>query len=469
MNVSTFGHLHTIFTAGTVAGMSDGSLLERFVTQRDGPAFEAIVARHGPLVLSVCRRMLPERSDVEDAFQATFLILVRKAGTLRDRQRLGPWLYGVAHRVATRARTQIASRRLHERRAGGKGSVESGGYMERCELLVMLDDEVTRLPEKYRAVVVLCDLEGRTHEETARELGCPLGTVKSRLDWARKRLRSRLISRGLAPSAVALAAGLTTGRASAAVPERLLVLTVEAALGGITGWTTGAGAVSASVAVLTEGVLTTMFLSRLKAIGAILLAVGTCAAGVGVVAQTPSDTKQHRPFDPQSLRLQLRVEAREREQAVQRDVQNRTAAELEKLGARIERDVVTVNLVATKVTDDELRWLSVFPNLQVLYLHHTSIGDAGIANLRHLKSLTTLDLFDTRVTDAGMEHLAEWMPHLEWLELSDTHVTDAGLRFLKGLRHLRHLDISRTKVTDDGVEDLRRALPGLSIVHGNQR
>jgi RNA polymerase sigma factor (sigma-70 family) len=468
MKVSAVGHLHTVFTAGTVAGMSDASLLERFVAQRDGLAFEAIVARHGPLVLSVCLRMLPERSDVEDAFQATFLILVRKAGTLRDRQRLGPWLYGVAHRVAARARTQIASRRFHERRAVGKGSLESAGDMERRELLAMLDDEVTRLPEKYRAVVVLCDLEGRTHEETARELGCALGTVKSRLDWARKRLRSRLISRGLAPSAVTLAAGLTTGPASAAVPERLLVLTVEAALRGIAGRATVAGAVPASVSILTEGILTTMFLSRLKTIGAILLAVGTCAAGLGVVAQTPSDTKQDKPFDPQSLRLRLMVEARERAEALQTELRNRTAAELQKLGARIERDVVTVNLVATKVTDDELRWLSVFPNLRILYLHHTSIGDAGVANLRDLKSLTTLDLFDTRVTDAGMEHLAEWMPHLEWLELSDTQVTDAGLRFLKGLRHLRHLDVRRTKVTDAGVEDLRRALPGLDLLHGNQ-
>jgi hypothetical protein len=211
-----------------------------------------------------------------------------------------------------------------------------------------------------------------------------------------------------------------------------------------------------------------MFLSRVKPIGAILLAVGACAAGLGVVAQTPGDTKQHPSFDPQSLRLQLLVEARQREAAQQKELRDRTAAELQKLGARIERDVVTVNLVATNVTDDELKWLGVFPNLQVLYLHHTSIGDAGVANLRDLKSLTTLDLFDTRVTDAALEHLAEWMPHLEWLELSDTAVTDAGLRFLKGLRHLRRLDVRSTKVTDAGVDDLRPALPRLIILHGNQ-
>ncbi len=469
MNGSTFGHLHTVFTAGTVAGLSDGLLLERFVAQGDELAFEAIVARHGPLVLSVCRRMLPERSDVEDAFQATFLILVRKAGTLRDRQRLGPWLYGVAHRVATRARVQTANRRSRERRAVGKRSVEPAGDMERRELLAMLDDEVTRLPEKYRAVVVLCDLEGRTHEETARELGCALGTVKSRLDGARKRLCSRLNSRGMSPSAVTLAcAGLTTESASAAVPVRLLVSTVEAALRGVPGRVTIAGGVSASVLILTEGVLITMFLSQLKTVFMILLAVGACIASLGVFAQQTSDTKQEQPTDPRLLQLRLILEAREKAAARLKEAQDRKAEELQKVGGKLERDVVKVNLVATKVTDNELRSLSVFPNLQVVRLHHTRIGDAGVANLSDLKGLTALDLFDTRVTDAGLEHLAEWMPHLEWLELSGTQITDVGLGSLKGLQHLRHLDVRMTKVTDAGVEDLRRALPGLKILHGNK-
>ena len=172
------------------------------------------------------------------------------------------------------------------------------------------------------------------------------------------------------------------------------------------------------------------------------------------------------PFNPQLLELRLRIEARETEDALKKEVRDRTAAELQKLGAKVEREVVTVNLVATKVTDDALRWLSVFRNLQTLYLHHTSISDAGVANLKDLKSLTTLDLFDTRVTDAALEHLAEWMPHLEWLELSNTQITDAGLGYLKGLKHLRRLDVRKTKVTDAGVEDLHRSLPGLGILHG---
>jgi len=463
MKVSTIGHLQTLFEAGTVAGMSDGLLLERFVARRDGLAFEAIVARHGPMVLSVCRRMLADLSNVEDAFQATFLILVRKAGSLSDRERLGPWLYGVAHRVATRARAQAARRRSRERPVIGEPAARPCGDLERLELLSALDDEVTRLPEKYRAAIVLCDLEGHTHEEAARQLGCALGTVKSRLTSARNRLHRRLSRRGLAP-AVVIGAGLATGSARATVPAGLLAATVNAALRPIAGRAAVTGAVSASVSTLMEGILMTMFLTKLKMIGVIFLAAGTCAAGLGVLAQPVSGNKEDKQIEQLEQQIRVLKDRRARVKAF-KEVQDRTVRELEKLGGEIERDVVGINLVATKVTDADLSSLSVFPNLQTLHLHHTSISDAGVANLKGRKSLTTLDLFDTRVTDAGLEHLAEWMPHLEWLEFYDTQITDAGLGCLKGLKLLRRLDVRKTKVTDAGVEDLRRALPGLEILH----
>jgi RNA polymerase sigma factor (sigma-70 family) len=444
--------------------MSDGLLLERFVARRDGLAFEAIMARHGPMVISVCRRILPEIGDVEDAFQATFLILVRKAGTLRDRQRLGPWLYGVAHRVATRARVQAARRRSRERSGAEPAAVESSRDAEHRELLAVLDDEINRLPEKYQAVIVLCDLEARTQEEAASQLGCPVGTIKSRLDCARKRLRSRFILRGLAPSTVALGTSLATGSARAAVPAGLLDATVKAILSSIAGRANVTGPVSTSVSTLTEGVLLTMFLSKLKTTAAILLVAGICAAGLGVLAQTPAGDKEDKQI--KRLEEQIQVLKRRKEVIAQyKERQDRKAAQLEKLGGEIERGVVAINLVATKVTDDDLNSLSIFPNLQTLHLHHTSIGDAGIANLKEVKSLTTLDLFDTRVTDAGLQHLAEWMPHLEWLELYDTQITDAGLESLKGLKHLRRLDVRKTKVTGAGVEALHRSLPGLEILH----
>jgi RNA polymerase sigma factor (sigma-70 family) len=478
MNVRAIGHLQTLFEVGTVAGMPDRVLLERFIARRDDLAFEAIVARHGPMVLGLCRRMLSDLSDAEDAFQATFLILVRRAGSLRDRERLGPWLYGVAQRVSARARAQAARRRLRERPGAALAAVSYRGDLERLELRAVLDDEVSRLPEKFKAPLVLCDIEGRTHEEAAGQLGCPLGTVKSRLTWARRRLRSRLVRRGLAPSAITFWAGVTAQSTTTAVPPALTGATVRCAQRFVEARAGAAGVISGSIWTLTEGVDTTMFLSKLMTVGAILLIVGTCAAGLGVLAQPPSAKKEDKQIEAlelqrqslvkqlEALEFQKRAFMERRERAAHfKELQDKTAVGLQNLGATVERDVVSVNLVATKVTDDDLSSLSVFPNLQTLHLHHTSIGDAGVANLKGLRNLTTLDLFDTRVTDAGLEHLAQWMPHLEWLELYDTRVTDAGLSSLKGLRHLRRLDVRKTKVTDAGVDELRRAVPGAEILH----
>jgi RNA polymerase sigma factor (sigma-70 family) len=411
MNVSAIGHLQTLFDAGTALGTPDGLLLERFIAQRDAMAFEAIVARHGPMVIGVCRRMLPELSDVEDAFQATFLILVRKAQTLRDRQRLGPWLYGVAHRVASRARAQAARRRSRERACAGNPAAILCGDLEQRELLAVLDDEIARLPERFRAAVVLCDREGRTYEEAARQLGCPLGTLKSRLSGARTRLRGRLARRGLAPAA-ALAAGISGRTASAEVPRALAGLTSRAALNALAGRTASSGTVSASAFTLAEGVLRTMFLLRLRTMGALLMALGFCAAGLGVLAQQPSESPEDQQIKRLESLLQSLKQRRDMMARFKQD-QDRAAAQLEALGGRIERGVVSVNLVATKVTDHDLSSLSIFPNLQTIHLHHTAISDAGVANLERLRNLTTLDLFDTRVTDAGLQHLSEWMPHLE--------------------------------------------------------
>ncbi len=465
MKATVIQSIATLFESGTLAAMADGPLLERFVAGRDGLAFEAIVARHGPMVLGVCRRVLAEPTDAEDAFQATFLVLVRKAGTLRDRDRLAPWLYGVAYRVARRARA--ASRRSRGRSELGEREPaiepDPAADLERREALAALDEELARLPEKYRSSIVLCDLEGLTYDEAARRLGCPLGTLKSRLASARDRLRRRLVRRGVA-SAVA---------APAAVPPGLLRATVKAVV------RPAAGVVPASVSSLIEGVLTTMFLSRIRTIAAVLLAAGTGAAGLGALARSQTYTLTRTPppgraqpqrttrFDDAIRDMEGRLEAlkRGREAELARiDSQDRTAARIETLGGRVERDVVAVNLVATAVTDEDLKLLGAFPGLQKVYLHHNTIGDAGLANMQGLKNLTTLDLFDTRVTDAGIEHLSEWMPSLEWLDLNGTRVSDAGLRHLRGLKHLRRLDVRKTNVTEGGVNELRRTLPDAEIL-----
>src|SRR4051794_4896866 len=197
------GYYRTLFAAGTTTGLTDAQLLERGVAASAAArtaeaAFEALGARHGPMILGVCRRALDDPRDVDDAFQATFLVLVRKAGSVRVDDSLGRWLYGVSRRVAGRART-IAARR--SRAEVPLERIEAAPTdPDRFELASMLDEELARLPEAFRSAIVLCDLEGLTHEEAARDLLCPVGTIKSRLARGRKKLRERLERRGLAPS-----------------------------------------------------------------------------------------------------------------------------------------------------------------------------------------------------------------------------------------------------------------------------
>ena len=188
-----------LFGGESASGLGAGPLLERFAADRDSAAFEALVGRHGPMVLATCRRMLPDPHDADDAFQATFLVLARKAGSIRDPDRLGPWLHGVARRVAARSRALAGRRRSVERPGGDEPMDTSPDALEGAEVREVLDEELARLPEKYRAPLVLCYLDGLTHDEAAEALRWPVGTVRSRLAGGRDRLRDRLTRRGLAP------------------------------------------------------------------------------------------------------------------------------------------------------------------------------------------------------------------------------------------------------------------------------
>jgi RNA polymerase sigma factor (sigma-70 family) len=230
--------LGRLFSAGSAVGLTDGELIERFTDRRGESveaAFETILTRHGGLVWTVCRQVLGDAHAAEDAFQATFLVLVRRAASLRVRQQgsLGPWLYGVAYRIALKARQGAARRRTRERRVA-KAAVETASdAIEHDVLQALLHDEVNRLPAKYRAPVVLCYFEGRTHEEAAAALQWPVGTVRSKLSRARDRLRIRLTRRGLAPAgSMATSALETTARAEAEVPAALQTATVAAAMWG---------------------------------------------------------------------------------------------------------------------------------------------------------------------------------------------------------------------------------------------
>src|ERR1017187_6256572 len=214
--------IQRLFDRGTLVALGERQLLERFLSRGDEPAFEAIVGRHGPMVLSVCRRVLDDQHDVEDAFQATFLILVKKAGSIRDRDVLGTWLYGVARRVAVRARMNSRRRQSHERIGVESLEVQDNRKdpVESNEIRAVIDDELERLPYRYRAALVLCDMEGQTHEQAAVQLRCPVGTVKTRLSRGRERLRFRLAPRGLATPLLLPGSLLATVPASA-VPVKL--------------------------------------------------------------------------------------------------------------------------------------------------------------------------------------------------------------------------------------------------------
>ena len=195
---ASLGSIRTLFTAGTVVGLADGQLLERFATadgEAAGVAFAALVERHGPMVLRVCRGVLRNAHDAEDAFQATFLILTQKAGSIRSGDSLASWLYGVAHNVASTARSAAARRCFHESKAGATRP-QTTVQDARDDPGPVVHEELRRLPDRYRAAVVLCCLEGLTQQQAAEQLGWPLGTVQSRLARGRERLRARLARRG---------------------------------------------------------------------------------------------------------------------------------------------------------------------------------------------------------------------------------------------------------------------------------
>jgi RNA polymerase sigma factor (sigma-70 family) len=274
---------------GTVTGLSDGRLLERFVSAHDAAAFEALVARHGPMVLSVCRGVLKDPNNAEDAFQATFLILVKKSGTFGGHVALGPWLYQVAYRVAIRANSAAVRRRACERQAGQMAAATStsGPLAPPDEPLQALHEEIARLPEKFRRVVVLCDLERVPQDRAAGELRLSERTLQRRLSEGRKRLKARLIRRGLAPEGRMLAA-IFLREARAAVPAAWGEATVQAALATVNQGMT-VGAISAASTELTHEVLRIMLIQKLTSGVATLLAAGLIACGAAAAMVTLSD------------------------------------------------------------------------------------------------------------------------------------------------------------------------------------
>ena len=256
--------LQTLFGMGVMGTLSDGQLLDRFVERREGAAFEAIVRRHGPMVWGVCRRVLRDHHDAEDAFQAAFLVLARKAASVMPREKLSNWLYGVAYQTATKARAMRAKRRSREGQVSDMPEPEVVSYDPRAELAESLDGELSRLPGKYRIPIVLCDLEGRTHREAASQLGWPVGTVSSRLSRARALLKRRLSRSGSTLSVGSLAVLLAQESASAGgMPTQLIGPTARAASLFAAGGAVTVGVVPAGVVALTGEVMKMMLLSKI--------------------------------------------------------------------------------------------------------------------------------------------------------------------------------------------------------------
>ena len=272
-------HVQTLFHLGTVSGLSDAQLLEHFTARTDPSAelaFSVLVERHGPMVLRVCRSVLRDVDDAHDSFQATFLVLARQARAIRRKESVASWLHGVALRVSSRARSTAARQRRLERRAAERiGTITEDQPPRDWE--AVLQEEIDRLPEPFRAPIVLCDLEGLTHEQAAGKLGCPVGTVKSRQARGRARLRSRLDRRGLAPMIAT----------TPALSPALMDLTVRAAVRNAAGKAVATETVSATVAALIEGTLTTMIETKLKIAALFVLSASVVAAGAGILAGQP--------------------------------------------------------------------------------------------------------------------------------------------------------------------------------------
>ncbi len=278
-----------VFRDGTLAGMSDRQILERFVERRDELAFEALLYRHGAMVRNVCRQMLFDPHDVDDAVQAVFLVLVRKARTVRIDGSLGPWLYAVAGRVAARARANRRKRWARECQTGEMPETSYASTEDASEIPRVLHDELGRLPERLRSPLVLCYFEGMTHDLAARQLDCPVGTVRSRLARARSLLHRRITRRGITLSTAALGA-LLESNARAAVSARLPAVMVDSIRGAAleTVLRTGRGLFTSFATVL-EGVLSVSHFKKI-AILATAISVGgiaTVVAGRTTASQTP--------------------------------------------------------------------------------------------------------------------------------------------------------------------------------------
>jgi RNA polymerase sigma factor (sigma-70 family) len=288
-------HVRRVVLAEEHANLCDGQLLESFIRHRDEAAVEVLVRRHAAMVWGVCRRVLGDSPDAEDAFQATFLVLIRRAASIKPREMVANWLYGVARQSSLKARALIARRRQREWQVT---YIPEPEIMEQDlwnEMQPLLDREISRLSDKYRAAIVLCDLEGRSRKEAARQLKIPEGTLSSRLTTARRVLAKRLARYRLAVSGGALGGVLTHNSASASIPVSVVSSAARAATLMAAAPSATVGVISSHALTLMEGVLKTMLICKLRFAATVLL-ISALVGGLGfgthrALAEKPAAAK----------------------------------------------------------------------------------------------------------------------------------------------------------------------------------
>ncbi len=438
-----------------VAAPVDRELLEAFRQRNDEAAFEALVRRHGPLVMGVCRRGLGNEHDAADAFQAVFLVLARKAASIRAAEVLSAWLHSVAVRTSLKARAVRQKRLAHEKLVIDMPEPVFEPTENADEALTVLDEEVRSLPEKYRVPVILCELEGRSRKEAAAILDLAEGTLSSRLAMARTKLAERLSGRGIAMSAVALGTLVAQSAAQASVPATLIAGTAKAAA-LLNAGQAAATVASAEVVALTDGVLKTMLIAKLKVVLAMFLA--TCLLSIGLVANLgyladegdPDEAAAIAALEKLGAKLTWTHAMRTKQEPVGAGGGVAPAPVVDEKPVKV---LVGVDLTGKRFTDADLKYITPLSRLQMLNLKKTKVTDAGAKRIASVATLKMLHLCETAFGDAGLKDLAA-SPNLDWLALKDTAVTDAGVKELGKMSKLTSIWLCGTKVSDDGLKHL---------------
>jgi len=428
-------HIRRLVVGPEAEALTDRQLLEKFVQQRDQSAFAKLLSRHAPMVLAVCRAVLSDPNDVDDAFQATFLVLIRRAAAIPWRESLGGWLHGVARRTALNAKA-AARRRTGSPSPQVIPPVDPMVDVNRRELCQMLHEELRRLPAKYRDPVILCCLEGKTHEEASLELGWPKGSMAKRIATGQERLRARLAARGMAVSA-ALVAALMGEEAAAAVSPALFDNTLKAATLVVAG-NTAASAFSTSVGALAQGVIKTMWMTKLMKLTVVLFVVlGVAGLGGGlffyrnsaVAVPLPEKEKQEEPLaksksDPAGVPLELLLVAKKDSYTL--DLGGRTEAEfrehvraLEKVYRPLPEIAVDLTLelrntgdkpLSVTFADDE--WRTIDMNLKLKGPGVFNIAPRIIEDASRVLKPATLELAPGKSYSLPITSLGSWKDHI---------------------------------------------------------